>query len=288
MRLGYNTNGLQNHRLEDALRLLAEHGYATVALTPDVCHLDPFRATPREVEAIGSLIRQLGLSVAIETGARFVLDAARKHAPTLMARDRNERARRIRYYEHCAAMGRDLGASVLSFWAGTDPVPDADSFAWLCEGVAKTSAMVRATGLRPAFEPEPGMAIETCAQYATIVDALGSDAPDLCLDIGHLYVTREGAPESIIARFRPRLAQVHLEDMRSGIHEHLPPGEGDVDFKAVADALRAAGYAGSVCFELSRSSHAAPEMLRRCRDAWARATGVPAGRRSGQDRPFTN
>ena len=50
MRLGFNTNGLQNHRLDDGLRLLADHGYQHVALTPDVCHLDPYRATPAEID----------------------------------------------------------------------------------------------------------------------------------------------------------------------------------------------------------------------------------------------
>jgi len=33
MLLGYHTNSLQNHRLEDALALLAGHGYRAVVTT---------------------------------------------------------------------------------------------------------------------------------------------------------------------------------------------------------------------------------------------------------------
>ena len=35
MRLGYNTNGLAHHRLTDAIDLLADLGYQSVALTLD-------------------------------------------------------------------------------------------------------------------------------------------------------------------------------------------------------------------------------------------------------------
>jgi len=274
MLLGYNTNGLQSHRLDDALRLLAGHGYQAVALTPDVMHLDPLRCTAGEVDAVARLVRALGLSVVIETGARFVLDPERKHEPTLATRDHAQRERRLDFYRRCAAIGRDLGATTLSFWAGAGAGGDAasgEASAWLLDGIARTTALVRERGLAPALEPEPGMAVETCAQYAAIAAALGSSAPDLCLDVGHLYVTGEGDPTSIIARHAGVLRQVHLEDMRRGRHEHLPPGEGDVDFAAVRTALRATGYHGAVCFELSRSAHAAPEMLRRCRLAWEAA-----------------
>ena len=42
LRYAYNTNGLANHRLNDAVDLLADTGYDGVALTLDVAHLDPF------------------------------------------------------------------------------------------------------------------------------------------------------------------------------------------------------------------------------------------------------
>jgi sugar phosphate isomerase/epimerase len=266
--LGYDTNGLQNHRLDDALRLLAEHGYRAVALTLDVMHLDPFHSSEAEVARVGALLRELDLVPAITTGARFLLDPRHKHEPTLMTREPGLRERRLGFYERAAAIGAKVGASVLAFWSGIDRAPDGGSFDWLCDGVRRSCALARAHGLVPALEPEPGMAVATLADFERLRSALGHEAPELCLDIGHLYVTGEGPPDALIRRHAGQLALVQIADMVAGVHEHLPPGEGDVDFARDLEALRAAGYGGPVCFELSRSSHLAPEALARCRDVF--------------------
>lgn len=268
MLCGYNTNGLQNHRLHDALRLLADHGFAAVALTLDVQHLDPFTVTSREIEAAGALCSKLGLTPVIETGARFVLDPARKHEPTLMTRGLAARAPRLDFYARCAAIGRDVGAASMSFWSGVDRSPDADSEAWMLDGIALACAATRSAGLVPCLEPEPGMAVDTVARYADVVTALGVDAPRLTLDIGHVYVNEEEPAVELIARHAEQLEQVQLEDMKRGVHDHLLPGEGDVDFVADLSALQGIGFRKTVCFELSRSSHMAPDALRTCRRLW--------------------
>jgi sugar phosphate isomerase/epimerase len=51
--------------------------------------------------------------------------------------------------------------------------------------------------------------------------------------------------------------------MRTGIHEHLMFGEGEVDFAPVIAALQEVGYAGGVHVELSRHSHEGPAAARR-------------------------
>ena len=273
MRLGYGTNGLQNHRFADAVELLATHGYQAIAITPDTCHLDPDRTSVAELDEAARLLRDHGLLPVMETGARFLLDPLHKHEPTLMTRDPAARQRRVDFYRRVAAMGARLGAQTVSFWAGIDRAQGPDSRERLLDGIRRTCAAIRAEGLQPSLEPEPEMAVETFADWRAVRQQLGAGAPALTLDVGHLYAVWEGEPVAVIAEAAPFLAQVHLEDMRRGQHEHLLPGTGDVDFPGVLTALSNSGYGGPVCFELSRSSHCAPAAVQTCRDVFVRARG---------------
>ena len=66
-----------------------------------------------------------------------------------------------------------------------------------------------------------------------------------------------------IREWADRLANVHIEDMRQGVHEHLMFGEGEIDFPPVFAALHEIGYSGLVSVELSRHSHEGPTAARR-------------------------
>src|SRR5262249_19915630 len=71
MLLGYNTNGFAHHRLADALVVLAELGYGSVALTLDHDFLDPYAADlDQRVTLVRGLLRRHKLRCVIETGAR--------------------------------------------------------------------------------------------------------------------------------------------------------------------------------------------------------------------------
>src|SRR5690242_12603443 len=96
MRFGYNTNGFAHHRLDDALTILAELGYRSVALTLDHHALNPYDPdTPRQLPILRDRLQELGLGAVVETGARFLLDPRHKHQPTLLSADTELRARRL-------------------------------------------------------------------------------------------------------------------------------------------------------------------------------------------------
>lgn len=265
LRFGYCTNGFANHRLDDALVILAELGYAGVALTLDHHHLDPYAPDlPRRVDALAKRLAELDLGVVVETGARYVLDPWRKHHPTLLSEEGRER--RVDLLLRAVRIAADLGAEAVSFWSGAKPEHLPEEVAWqrLVEGCARVAEAAEERGVALGFEPEPGMFVDTLDRYDELVRRLGGAAClGLTLDIGHCRCLEPQPVPDCVRRAAPRLVSVQIEDMRRGVHEHLEFGAGEIDFPPVLAALTEVGYRGLVAVELSRHSHAAPDVARR-------------------------
>ena len=273
MILGYNTNGFAHHRLTDALDVLRELGYAAVALTPDVNHFDPDRDDPAELAE-----RLRGFRVVVETGARFLLDPRRKHQPTLLSADPGERRRRSDFLRRCVTLAAGLQADAVSFWSGT-PATDEPFGALLDRLTAECQSLAgfaQAHGVRLAFEPEPGMLVDTMPKFADLHAAVGHPAFGLTLDVGHLVCQGELPVSGQVTAWKDCLWNVHIEDMIPGVHDHRMFGEGTVDFADVFAGLRAVGYRGVVSVELSRHSHDAVNTARRAMGflAGCRGSGV--------------
>jgi L-ribulose-5-phosphate 3-epimerase len=265
LRYGYGTNGLADHRLDDALGLLAEAGYDGVALTLDHHHLDPFGVDRRdEVMRLRRRLAAHGLAVVIETGARFVLDPRAKHQPTLCSAEPEGRARRMRYLRAALAVGAELAAEAVSFWSGTPEPGSSAEAAWarLVDGCGVLVDEAATEGVVLGFEPEPGMLVDRIDGFERLAAALGDPTHlGLTLDIGHCRVNEDDDAATCVKRAGPRLVNVQIEDMRRGVHEHLPLGEGEIDFPPVLSALRHSGYRGLVSVELPRDSHRAHELV---------------------------
>ena len=260
LRFAYNTNGAANHRLDDALALIADAGYDGVALTLDIHHLDPFaEAFAAERRRVAARLRQLGLGCVVETGARFLLDPRAKHEPTLLSADPDGRARRVEFLFRALEVAAETGADAMSFWAGV-PKPGVglgDARRWLREGAEQVARRAETLGAVAALEPEPGMLVETVDDWA----ALDIPGLRLALDTGHCIVTGERDPAAAVTEFAPHLGTVSIEDMKHGVHVHLPFGEGDMDVPGVLRALQKADFRKLVCVEMSRESHRADVMV---------------------------
>lgn len=266
MLLGFNTNGCAFHRWQDALELLAEIGYRSVAITLDHHCLNPFSADlGREVAAMDAALRRLKLSCVIETGARFLLNPRVKHEPTLLSPTPEERARRIDFLNRSVDIAADLNAGAVSFWSGIlrEPISPDAAFDRLAQGCEPVIAHAAKKNVRLAFEPEPGMFIESFEQFRTLLNRLAAPPHfGLTVDIGHVHCVETGPISAYLREWSPRLFNIHIEDMRRGVHDHLRFGEGTIDFPPVLQTLGDIGYTGGLHVELSRHSHMAPEVMR--------------------------
>ncbi len=266
MRFGYNTNGFAHHRLEDALAILADLGYDSVAITLDHHVLDPYDADLiPQLSAVRSLLDKHRLRSVIETGARFLLDPWHKHQPTLVSAEAQQREKRVDFLCRAVEIAHELGSDVVSFWSGRpkDNADDAVQMSRLVEGCRRLCDYAAERQVQLAFEPEPGMFIDTMIRFAELRERVDHPNFGLTIDIGHLHCQVETPIADYLRQWRSLLWNIHIEDMRRGVHDHLMFGEGEIDFGPVLRTLNEIGYAGGVHVELSRHSHDAVDTARR-------------------------
>jgi len=265
VKLGYNTNGLAFHRWDDAIRLLAETGYTSVAITVDHYCLNPFHPDlPDRIREMQDLLAEYGLSSVIETGARFLLDPRAKHEPTLLSSEPADRSRRVDFLKRCVDLAAVLGSDAVSFWAGQlkQDIPREDAFERLAAGCRDVIDYAAEKQVRLAFEPEPGMLIETLDDFSELLPYVDHPCFGLTVDIGHLQCMGELPISQYLAPWGDRIFNIHIEDMVQGVHDHLRFGTGEIDFADVMVGLKQINYTGGLHVELSRHSHMAPEVLR--------------------------
>ncbi len=269
MKFGYGTNGFWDHRLDDALAIIADLGYEGVGLTLDHPHLDPFSLDVNaRVRKVGRRLDALGLAVVVETGARYLLDPRRKHEPTLVSgRDRDVRVDLLR---RAVRIADALGARAVSFWSGILPADATCEQGWdrLTAEVSKVLETAEEFGVDLAFEPEPGMFAERLSDALELRRRLGwPERLKVTLDVGHGVCNEPDGPEGAVTRAGSLIANVQLDDMRPHVHEHLEFGEGDIDLAGVLGALDRVGYTGLAAVELPRHGHAAPLVAERAKKA---------------------
>lgn len=262
--LGYGTNGFSNHRLDDALKIIADLGYTSVALTLDHHHLDPYSADlSKQVEHVSGLLSSLGLRSVVETGARYLLDPNRKHHPTLVSDDTEIR---VGFLHRAIRIAADLGSDCVSYWSGIKPSETADDVAHqrMLSGVSKVLEEADRRGVKIGLEPEPGMYVQHLGQALALRDELGQpEMFGITLDVGHCVAVEPVDAAECVRQAGALIVNVQLDDMMPGVHEHLEFGDGQLDLKATLAALAGIGYTGVAAVELPRHSHAAPDVARR-------------------------
>jgi sugar phosphate isomerase/epimerase len=148
---------------------------------------------------------------------------------------------------NCATVSLQPGGPLIGTRLSRDEA--ANRFA---EGLRKVLPRAREKKITLAVEPEPGLLIQTAAEYLEFKREFFRDEPLVRMncDVGHLFCVEED-PAAVILSMPAEIAHVHLEDIGGNrVHQHLTPGKGAIDFGSIFGALEKVGYGGWVTVEL--------------------------------------
>lgn len=256
MKLAFSSNAYLNYSFSDAARRIANAGYSGIEIMADVPHAWPAYLLPEQKAAIRE---QLELNrLQISNVNAFMMNAINDHRqkywhPSWIEPYQPYRQVRIDHTMRALDLAKELGAPCITTEPG-GPLESGQTFDQgleiFCESLLPVADHAKSIGIPLLIEPEPGLLIETAAQYERFAKIFNHAGVGLNFDIGHMYCVNDD-PATAIKQLAKHIRHVHLEDIApTRVHHHLVPGEGAIDFVPVISALKEIGYLGWITIEL--------------------------------------
>jgi len=253
--LAFSTNAFKKNTLDEAIDSIGKIGYAGVELMADLHHAYPPAMDASRLAHTKQHLASRKLPVS-NVNAFTLFACGDTYHPTWIEASEEKRRQRIDHTLRCIDLAADFRAKTISLQPGgpligTTMTRDqaGERFA---AGIAEVLPKAKERGLILAIEPEPGLFIESAAEYLEFKNRFfkNESTVQMNCDLGHLFCVGED-PADVIRRLSEHISHVHLEDIgKNRVHQHLTPGKGVIDFKAIFAALNDIRYAGWVTIEL--------------------------------------
>ncbi len=249
----FSSNAFKKFPIVRATQDIAKAGYAGIEILADTPHLDPRNIQAKEMTEFQRALKETGLKVSnINAFTLFALQDT--YHPSWIEANPKLRQERIEHTRAALRLAAELGCPNIS----TEPgglqvdVNDRDqALAWFREGIQQVLPDAERLKVKLLIEPEPLCLMERPQEYVNFLKSL-SASPWLGMncDLGHFYCMGED-PAQVILKYHQYFSHVHLEDIAANrVHEHLLPGKGAMDFRAIFEALDEVKYEGFVTVEL--------------------------------------
>ena len=257
--LAFGTNAYTRFSLPEAVRRIAEHGYAGAELLADAPHAFVPSFDDADREALADALEETGLAVSnvnANTAMGYYDDAPPSafFEPSIITADDDDRARRVEYTKGAIDLAAAVDAPAVCVATGR-PLPGNPperAREYLLDSLHEVLDHAEPAGVDVGIEFEPELLVECTDEVLALIEEVDRDSLGVNLDIGHAAVYGEDPAESV-RRCAGHITGIHLEDIvggRRGKHYHRIPGEGDLDFEAVFEALDDVGYEGFATLEL--------------------------------------
>jgi len=243
--LGVSTGIAYRHGIDHVLEPIKEAGFdlIEVSTAPQHVNLDHHGA----LKSLAGRIRDHGLRV-------HSLHAPFGHDVNLTSPDSGQRQAAIERLTRAADALEILGGGIYVIH------PGGEDQRWIwerelrlalsVEGLGKIHEVCKARRLLLAVEtPLPHLLGGQLNDFAWILDHLPAEGTGVCIDTSHCALG--GFLFDALARFSGRLVHVQASDNRGTFDDHLPPGDGIIDWERVVLTLRNGSYEGAFLLEVS-------------------------------------
>lgn len=259
MKLGLSSLLFPNSSIEEAIRTSAELGVECVEIIYDVPHFPP-DYDQRKLSSIKKLLDAHGLLVSVH-GSFWDLNPASHHRE-LWGLTLKQMQRSI---DACQALGGEI--VVVHF--GKCPIPEVTGFLGGAKQryrdfIERCLHYAQDRGVTIALENgggRPEVYPPTLNELKKLV--LELEGAKITFDIAHAHLAerRSGKKDTgvtiakLIKDMSEHIAHVHVHDNHGKLDDHLPPGDGEINFKPVVEALREIKYNGLLIAEFWNPQH---------------------------------
>lgn len=247
--LGLSTFLGPKRGLDFWIELAADLGLGAVELRAEPALAHPGKLGPRKRASLGRKLSSFGLSATVHASI---------HGTNLASLNPILAEASLRDLLGTVDLAADLGAGIVVFHPGTLP----EEYLGV-DGALELArdALHRALEVAVPHAERRGvvLALEnkqrgkgrdlvlTPEEHAGVL----AEFPGIgaCLDFGHLH-TLGLDPHRFVAVLGDKVVHVHLHDNRGEVDEHLPLGEGSLDWATCIAALEGIGFRGKVVLEI--------------------------------------
>ena len=246
MTMGVNAYSyIWTHGADAVLHHLADMGYTEIELMIAPPHLWPADHDAAARAATRRILEDRGLKIVSVNPPS--LDQ------NLVSPVAEMRAYTVEMFRNIIELAGDLGVQyVVTVTGRIHPLfapPKDQVWGWLRAGLEALIPHAEKAGVKIALENIPMASLPLADDLMEFLDTMDSDRLCICYDAANAEFVAEDPAQGLL-RVAPRLELVHVSDTKRDVWKHDPVGMGQVDFAAVAGALREIGYKGVTMMEI--------------------------------------
>ena len=245
--IGLSTGCFYQKRIADCLETIRASGFSMIEVCSSPSHLDYHNLDA--VRRAGVAISELGL------------EAYSFHAPfadhiDMSSLDAGTRANALKEMLDAAEAAAILRVHYLVVHPGPESAmipPRGETLQRMENVVGVLNQLARrchALGISCVLENKlPHLLFGKTSDILWILDALDSIEVGACLDTGHAAIS--GDLHNLVLKLAGHLKMIHANDNR-GVHDdHLPPGDGRIDWESLLREMGRIGFEGVFILELA-------------------------------------